>query len=114
MHPPKTPEEGYHLTEDITDKAIAFIADTKQVAPDKPFFLYYATGAMHAPHHVTKEWSDKYRGAFDEGWDVYREQTLQRQIELGIVPEGTTLSRHVRTLPNGIAYCQMSSDCTRA
>jgi arylsulfatase len=62
VEPEKTPEEGYHLTEDLVDKAISFIADAKQVAPNKPFFMYFCTGAMHAPHHVTKEWSDKYTG----------------------------------------------------
>ncbi|MBJ6760276.1 arylsulfatase [Myxococcaceae bacterium JPH2] len=92
--PPRTPEQGYHLTEDLVDRAIGFIADTKQVAPDKPFFLYFATGAMHAPHHVRKEWSDKYRGQFDDGWDAYRQKVFQRQLELGVMPPGTQLSRH--------------------
>lgn len=91
---PKTPEEGYHLTEDLTDRAIQFIADSKQLAPDKPFFMYFATGAHHAPHHVPKAWADKYRGKFDEGWDAYREKTFARQKELGIVPKDTVLSRH--------------------
>jgi arylsulfatase A-like enzyme len=90
----KTPEEGYHLTEDLTDKAIAFIADAKQVAPNKPFFLCYATGAMHGPHHVPKEWADKYKGAFDDGWDTYREKVFAKQKELGLVPEDAELSRH--------------------
>ena len=90
----KTPEEGYHLTEDLVDKAISFIADTKQVAPNKPFFMYFATGAMHAPHHVTKEWSDKYKGIFNDGWDAYREKVFARQKELGIVPQDAELSRH--------------------
>jgi len=94
VEPPKTPEEGYHVTEDITEKAISFIADTKQVAPNKPFFLYYATGAMHAPHHVPKEWADKYKGAFDDGWEAYREKVFARQKELGIAPEDAELSRH--------------------
>jgi arylsulfatase len=94
VEPTKTPEEGYHLTEDITDKAISFIADTKQVAPNKPFFLYYATGAMHAPHHVPKEWADKYKGIFDDGWDAYREKVFARQKELGVVPADAELSRH--------------------
>jgi arylsulfatase A-like enzyme len=94
VEPPKTPEEGYHLTEDITEKAISFIADTKQVAPNKPFFLYYATGAMHAPHHVPKEWADKYKGVFDDGWEVYREKVFARQKELGIAPADAELSRH--------------------
>ena len=94
VEPPKTPEEGYHLTEDITEKAISFIADTKQVAPNKPFFLYYATGAMHAPHHVPKEWADKYKGVFDDGWEAYREKVFARQKELGIAPAEAELSRH--------------------
>jgi arylsulfatase len=94
VEPSKTPEEGYHLTEDITEKAISFIADTKQVAPNKPFFLYYATGAMHAPHHVPKEWADKYKGVFDDGWEAYREKAFARQKELGIAPAEAELSRH--------------------
>ena len=94
VEPPKTPEEGYHVTEDLVDKAISFIADAKQVAPNKPFFMYFCTGAMHAPHHVPKEWSDKYKGKFDDGWDAYREKTFARQKELGIVPPEAELSRH--------------------
>jgi len=94
VEPPKTPEEGYHLTEDLVEKAISFIADAKQVAPDKPFFMYFAPGAMHAPHHVRKEWSDKYKGKFDEGWDVYREKAFARQKEMGLVPADAELSRH--------------------
>jgi arylsulfatase A-like enzyme len=94
VEPEKTPEAGYHLTEDLVDKAIAFVADAKQVAPNKPFFLYFATGAMHAPHHVPKEWADKYRGVFDDGWDAYREKVFARQKELGIMPPDAELSRH--------------------
>ena len=94
VEPPKTPEEGYHLTEDLVDKAISFIADSKQIAPDKPWFMYFCPGAMHAPHHVRKEWSDKYKGQFDEGWDVYREKVFARQKEMGIVPADAELSRH--------------------
>jgi arylsulfatase len=90
----KTPEEGYHLTEDLVDKAIGFIADTKQVAPNKPFFMYFAPGAMHAPHHVTKEWVEKYDGMFDDGWDAYREKVFAKQKELGIAPADAELSRH--------------------
>jgi arylsulfatase A-like enzyme len=90
----KTPEEGYHLTEDLVDKAINFIADGKQVAPNKPFFMYFCTGAMHAPHHVPKEWADKYKGQFDDGWEAYREKVFKRQKELGIVPKDAELSRH--------------------
>ena len=94
VEPPKTPEEGYHLTVDLTDKAIEFIADLKQVAPDKPFFLYFATGANHAPHQVPKEWADRYKGKFDDGWDAYREKVFARQKELGIIAENAALSRH--------------------
>ena len=88
---PKSPEEGYHLTEDITDKAIEFIMDAKVVAPEKPFFLYYAPGACHAPHHAPKEWIDKFKGRFDMGYEAMREQTLARQKKLGLVPKDTEL-----------------------
>ncbi len=94
VEPEKTPEEGYHLTVDLTDRAISFIADSKQVAPNKPFFLYFCPGAQHAPHHVPKEWADKYKGKFDDGWDAYREKTFARQKELGIIPQDAELSRH--------------------
>ncbi len=94
VRPPKTPEEGYHLTEDLVDRAIGFVADAKQVAPDKPFFLYFCTGAMHAPHHVPKPWADRYRGQFDDGWDAYREKVFRRQLQTGVLPPGTRLSRH--------------------
>ena len=88
---PRSPEEGYHLTEDLTDKALEFIKDAKVIAPDKPFFLYYAPGAAHAPHQAPREWIEKFRGRFDQGYEVMREQTLARQKELGIVPAGTEL-----------------------
>jgi arylsulfatase A-like enzyme len=94
VEPEKTPEEGYHLTEDLVDKAISFIADAKQVAPNKPFFMYFCPGAMHAPHHVPKEWADKYKGQFDDGWDAYREKVFKKQKELGIIPKDAELSRH--------------------
>jgi arylsulfatase len=94
VEPEKTPEEGYHLTEDLADRAISFVADAKQVAPNKPFFLYFATGAMHAPHHVPKEWADRYAGKFDDGWDAYRRKVLARQKRLGLVPRKAELSRH--------------------
>ncbi len=88
---PKLPEEGYHLTEDLTDKAIEFIMDAKVIAPEKPFFLYYAPGAAHAPHHAPKEWADRYKGRFDMGYEAMREQTLARQKEMGLVPADTEL-----------------------
>ena len=99
VHPEKTPAEGYHLTEDLTDKAISFIADAKQVAPNKPFFLYFAPGTAHAPHHVPKEWADAYQGQFDDGWDAYREKVFARQKELGIIPSDAELSRHDPDVP---------------
>jgi arylsulfatase A-like enzyme len=95
----KTPEEGYHFTEDIVDKAISFIADSKQVAPNKPFFMYFCPGAMHAPHHVPKEWADRYKGKFDAGWEALRKQIFKRQKEIGIVPADAELSRHDPDVP---------------
>jgi arylsulfatase A-like enzyme len=86
VEPPRTPEEGYHLTDDLTNKAIEFIKDAKAIAPEKPFFLYYAPGACHAPHHAPKEWIEKFTGRFDVGYEAMREQTLARQRELGLVP----------------------------
>ncbi len=88
---PASPEDGYHLSVDITDKAIEFIKDAKVIAPEKPFFLYYSPGAAHAPHHAPKEWIEKYQGRFDMGYEAMREQTLARQKELGIVPADTEL-----------------------
>src|SRR3954465_8734175 len=89
---PSLPEDGYHFSVDITDKAISFIRDAKAVAPDKPFFLYYSLGAAHAPHHVPREWADKYKGRFGMGYEAYREAVFQKQKELGIVPEHAELS----------------------
>ncbi len=94
VEPEKTPEEGYHLTIDLVEKAKAMIADAKQVAPNKPFFMYFCTGAQHAPHHVPREWADKYKGQFDDGWDAYRQKVFARQKKLGIIPADTVLSRH--------------------
>ena len=100
VEPPRTPEQGYHLTEDLADKAIQFIADAKQVAPHKPFYLHFCTGAMHAPHHVAREWADRYAGQFDDGWDAYRERVLARQKELGVMPPDAELSRHDPDVPD--------------
>ncbi|HKT72771.1 MAG TPA: arylsulfatase, partial [Steroidobacteraceae bacterium] len=83
--------DGRHLSEQITDKAISYIDRQKKAAPDKPFFLYYAPGATHAPHQVAKEWSDAYRGRFAEGWDVYREKVFARQKQLGVIPADAVL-----------------------
>ena len=92
IEPPKTAEEGYHLTEDLTDQAIAFLRDLRSADPAKPFFMYFCPGATHAPHQAPREWIAKYQGQFDAGWDAYREETHQRQLELGILPPGTELS----------------------
>src|SRR6476659_9790127 len=100
VEPPASPEEGYHLTEDLVDRSIRFIADAKQADPDKPFFLHLCFGATHAPHHVPKEWADKYAGKFDDGWDAYRELVFARQKELGIVPTDAELSRHDPDVPD--------------
>jgi arylsulfatase A-like enzyme len=96
---PKSPEEGYHLSEDLTDRAITYIQDLKAATPDKPFFLYLAYGAGHAPHHSPKEWSEKYAGRFDAGWDVLREETFRRQLEMGIIPAGTELPERDPEVP---------------
>jgi arylsulfatase A-like enzyme len=92
VEPSKSPEEGYHFTEDLTDHAITWVQRQRSLMPGKPFFMYFAPGATHAPHHVATEWSDKYKGQFDAGWDVLREQTLARQKAQGIVPQDTVLS----------------------
>jgi arylsulfatase A-like enzyme len=89
---PKSPEEGYHFSADITDKALEFIKDAKAIAPERPFFMYFCPGACHAPHHAPKEWADKYKGKFDMGYERYRELVLERQKKMGIVPENTVLS----------------------
>ncbi len=86
VEPDRTPEEGYHFTEDMTDRSIEWVRQQKALMPDKPFFMYYAPGATHAPHHVPTEWSDKYKGKFDDGWDAQRERTIARQKELGCHP----------------------------
>ncbi len=92
VSPPATPEEGYHLSKDIADKTIEFIRDAKVIAPDKPWFSYVCPGAGHAPHHVFKEWVDKYSGKFDMGYERYRDIVLENQKKLGIVPADTELS----------------------
>jgi arylsulfatase A-like enzyme len=93
VEPEKTPEEGYHFMEDMTDKAIAWTRQQKALMGDKPFFMYFAPGATHAPHHVTPEWADKYKGQFDDGWDALRERTFARQKELGVIPDDAELTK---------------------
>ncbi|MBI2169932.1 MAG: arylsulfatase [Actinobacteria bacterium] len=92
VDPPRSIEEGYHLTEDLVDKAVEFVSDLRQVDPAKPFLLWFATGACHSPHHAPPEWIERYAGAFDDGWDAWRERTFARQVAEGIVPAHTELS----------------------
>jgi arylsulfatase len=99
VEPDRTPEEGYHFTEDMTDHAIDWIRQQKALMPEKPFFVYYAPGATHAPHHVPQEWSAKYKGKFDQGWDKLREETLARQKALGVIPEDAELTARPDEIP---------------
>lgn len=92
VEPDKSPEKGYHLLTDMTDRAIARMRYEKSVSPGKPFFMYFAPGAMHAPHHVTKEWRDKFKGKFDMGWEKYREIVFENQKRMGIIPADTKLT----------------------
>ena len=98
---PYQPEDGYHLSKDIADKAINFIRDTRQSEPDKPWYLWYCPGANHAPHHAPQDYIDKYKGVFDDGYEAYREWVLARMIERGILPEGTELTP-INPLPEGV------------
>jgi arylsulfatase len=99
VEPPKTPEEGYTLTEDLANRATTWIRQQKALMPDKPFFVYFAPGATHAPHHVPKEWSDKYKGKFDGGWDKLREETFARQKKLGVIPMAAVLTARHQEIP---------------
>jgi len=107
VEPEKTPEEGYHFMADMTDKAIKWVHQQKALMPDKPFFAYFAPGATHAPHHVTPEWADKYKGAFDDGWDALRERTFAKQKELGVIPEDAELTPRHEEIP---AWDEMPDD----
>ena len=99
IEPEKTPEEGYHFTEDMTNKAIKWTRQQKALMPDKPFFMYFAPGACHAPHHVPKSWADKYKGKFDQGWDKLREETFARQKQLGVIPATAELTKRPDEIP---------------
>lgn len=103
VEPPEDPE--YHFTTDMTNQAISWVRYQQALTPDKPFFMYFATGATHAPHHVPEKWIEKYKGKFDAGWDKYREQTLARQIERGVVPPGTKLAPKPADIP---AWAELS------
>jgi arylsulfatase A-like enzyme len=98
--PPKTPEEGYHLSEDLADDAIHWLRAHKAIKPNKPFYMYWATGAIHGPHQVHKEWADKYKGKFDDGWDAYRERVFKRAKEKGWIPADAQLTPRHPTMPS--------------
>src|SRR5277367_1784934 len=97
--PDKSPEKGCPFTEDMTAKAIKWVRQQKALMPDKPFFMYYAPGATHAPHHVPKEWADKYKGKFDQGWDRLRETIFARQKALGVIPADAELTKRSQEIP---------------
>ena len=99
VEPPATPEEGYHLTEDLADHAVSWIRTQKALMPERPFFVYFAPGATHAPHHVPTEWADKYAGKFADGWDVQRERTFARQKDLGVIPADAELTPRHAEIP---------------
>jgi arylsulfatase A-like enzyme len=107
IEPDRSPDEGYHLTEDLADRAIDWVRQQKALMPDKPFFVYFAPGATHAPHHVPIEWSDKYKGRFDKGWDALREETFARQQELGVIPPEAELTERPAEIP---AWDDMADD----
>lgn len=96
---PRAPNEDYHLTTDLADHAISWVRQVKSIAPDRPYFLYLATGATHAPHHTPAEWIEQFEGQFDEGWDAYRKATIQRQKALGVIPPDTDLTERSPGLP---------------
>jgi arylsulfatase len=107
VEPTTSPEEGYHLMTDMTDRAINYIKYSKSVAPQKPFFMYFAPGAAHAPHHAPKEWSHKFKGQFDQGWEKVREETYARQLKTGIIPPDTKLTPRPDWVP---AWDSLSAD----
>jgi arylsulfatase len=96
---PSRPDEGYHLSEDLADQAIRLVLDQQQSTPGKPFFLYFATGAMHAPHQAPAAWIDRFRGRYDDGWEAFRERAFDRQREIGVVPAGAALPEHPPWIP---------------
>src|SRR5256885_7391655 len=107
MEIPKGEEGNYTLNDSLADDTIAYIRQEKSVTPDRPFFIYYAPGATHAPHHVPKEWIDKFKGQFNQGWDKYREETYQRQLKLGVIPAETKLTPRPKEIP---AWDSLSPD----
>jgi arylsulfatase len=98
VRPPRSPGEGYHLTSDLADRAVLYLGELRS-ASASPFFLYFATGACHSPHHAPAEWIERYAGHFDDGWDSWRERTFQRQLDMGLIPDTTVLSRRPHWVP---------------
>jgi arylsulfatase A-like enzyme len=107
IEPPATPEQGYHLTSDLTNEAIRWLHTHESLAPEKPYFLYFATGAVHTPHQVPQEWIDKYRGQFDRGWDKLNEEIFARQKQLGVIPADAELTPRPKEVP---AWASLSAD----
>jgi arylsulfatase len=107
---PKTPEQGYHFTADMTDEAIAWTRNVRSADPTKPWFVYFSTPGVHAPHHVTREWRDKYKGKFDHGWDKQRELTHAKQLDVGVIPKGTKLTPRPKEIP---AWEDQSADAKK-
>src|SRR5262252_9766820 len=99
MEIPKGMEGRYTLNDSLADEVIKYISKEKSATPDRPFFVYYAPGATHAPHHVPKEWIAKFKGKFDQGWDRYREETYKRQLQLGVIPKDTKLTPRPKQIP---------------
>lgn len=110
VEPDKTPDEGYHFMTDMTDRAIERLKFSKSVAPDKPYFMYFAPGAMHAPHHVTAKWREQFQDKFDMGWDEYREIVFKNQLERGIIPPGTKLTERPDWIPAWDSLTQEQKD----
>jgi arylsulfatase len=100
IEPDSLPDDGYHFTKDMADKSIDWVRQQKSLMPDKPFFMYWAPGATHAPHHVPAEWSDKYKGRFDEGWDALRDEIFARQKEMGVIGPDAVLTERPDEIPS--------------
>ena len=107
IEPPRSPEEGYHLTEDMADVAIQYVKDLRATAPAKPFFLWFTPGACHAPHQAPSSYIAEYRGKFDQGWDEWRDEVFERQVATGLLPKGTVLSDRPSWVP---AWASLSAD----
>jgi arylsulfatase A-like enzyme len=107
VRPPRTPDEGYHLTEDLADHAVDYLKDLRAYDPDKPFFMYFAPGACHAPHQAPASFIEPYRGCFDQGWDAWRDGVYARQVESGLLPAGTELSERPSWVP---AWSSLGAD----